>query len=388
MGTSTSKVKAAPIVLYKEYTLDSIDIDFVKYSKKDKKAIKHHNADINHILQNKTINEFWKYMNSIEKYYLYSNPKDHLMAYRPLNDTIQFTFENLDISFYANILGQVIIAEIDLVKKKSLINDIVTMAPEILNESCIALYNFKLDRIPTKYEIPSEYLIDKPIIRPINLGITKKLPLDILKILIPTQLKCLDMNRNQYLIFMLLSLSLNRILNEDEYQKDNNINDIVGKILNTILESLSNFIESLANQSSWSYDNSNLKLQNTINIAMNMFKDTIPQINETIDIVEHVDTISQINELYKQAICGNIINILHKTSAIKDFNIEKLTNGECCICLSTVKELDDTTMGITKCGHHICQLCYHNNLSRQYANNICPLCSVNLKTNDFYAITA
>jgi SNF2 family DNA or RNA helicase len=151
----------------------------------------------------------------------------------------------------------------------------------------------------------------------------------------------------------------------DDINIDNNNNNINDKNKNK----KNTFIVSDNTQDDIKKILKNIKMTDTINIEYEKLNTVNLQYMENLKIYEG-----------KKGTYEYYANVINTLKNIKDNKISENNDETCCICLCT---LENTTLGLTQCGHIYCFSCIETSIN---IKNICPLCKTVVNKKEIYCI--
>ena len=361
MGAKLSRSHTIPLISFdKEAYLKNKPHNFDDYKKVSpvnaKKKIQKHNQEIGKLLIKPDVRLILKYLDNIKNEY---DKEQYLYSYRPSkkifkkNNIKRHGFDDYD-NEYMNIIGIILFSTISIDIKKELITEIVNMCQYILRLPCVCQN--------TNNNCNYKFLT------PINTAINFHHPISMLKLLL---------DRNMTLIS--LDITLCNILDSypiDLLSSDDKIHlkDFIRQYLDIINNSL---VEIANNIDDYDYDIYNIiVIKTSIEFSLN-------KLQLSLDVVDYVDLLSDVTGNLNILYVAYILRTIAIKSKIKESEItlQKLKSAECCICLDSCHEIETgNRMGITVCGHAICENCSGS------INDECYICRTkfDLSHNNIY----
>ena len=365
MGAKLSKSHTSPLINFdKEGYLSDKLARFDNYKQVSRvhtrKNVQRHNQEIGKLLVNPNVKLILKYLDNIKDEY---EKEQYLYSYRPAKKIFtkngikrrSLNNDGQDDIEYMNIMGIILFSNVSMEVKEELIVEITNMCQSILKLPCIC------------YSSNSNYHSNK--LTPIDISINLHYPIVILKSLVDRNmtLKHLADTFHEFINHYPIDL-----LSPDDKK---HIKDFIRNYLSIINYSLT---EVGNNIDGYDYD---IDIINQIKANIEFSVNTI---QSSMDVIPYVDLLSDVTGNLNMLHLAYILRTIGAKSKIKEeeMTIDRLKKVECCVCLSSHREIQPgNKMGITLCGHAICQDCSGSVVDK------CHICSNKFdleQTNIYY----
>lgn len=325
------------------------------YSNKQRNMIKHHNITLYSITKPQTyadVNNIIKYIRTLASNEIYGNLRNVLLGYRYINELKINTKLFIGEYTFVNMIGLILMQYNSNFALNILLDKIISLDSSILNHSCVAVIDpyskkpFTSTRIIQTCEKEQYSMNISPMILSLRLNLN------------PSTISLLLNNRYNELFYVLDKA----ITSYEIYINNIQLREELTHLMKNIMTHIIKFRPE--------------KL--SIN-QINIYRRYLTKNKEMINKFDIIDTSYLMDELYAldehllKLQYQTIINHILETSDLKELTIDELITNECCVCLDNH---NDSFMGITDCGHFICNICFNDLLKHN-----CPICDNELKND-------